>query len=232
MEYEQVGWLADQVAAAATGLSGGGTDLSAAPGLAISIPLPLVADPVIATAPAFGNTDAAHDCLSAYHHALGAADDAVTRLGAVLDTDVQRLGAAVTTFQQMDHAAADRVFSAAGQGVNVYSAHLHSDGSNDDDFVRAGQIDRLRQAIDGPALLGADLNAELDDGNLSSAAVARFGDDGFDVNAGEVGGTSHSGRSIDYVMPVDGITAGNPTLVDGGTSDHDGQRVDVAIPNW
>lgn len=229
MDYEQVEGLAEQVAAAGSGLAGGQATMSTSPDLALSVPL--IDDLVFSTMPAFGNTDSAHDCLSAYSQARQRADDAVAALIAVLNTDAGRLVEAVSTFRSTDHENADQILSAASRGVNIYSAHVHSDGSNNDDVVRAGQIDRLRGNIEGPAVLGADLNAELDDGNLSAAAVDAY-EQGFDVEAGEVGGTSHSGRSIDYIMPTDGIQAGDPSLVDGGPSDHNGQRVDLTIPNW
>ncbi|MEQ4301091.1 hypothetical protein ABNF97_06820 [Plantactinospora sp. B6F1] len=232
MDYGQVEALALQVGAAAEELSGGGAGLGATPEIGVAMPLPFGHGPVFATAPAFGNTDSAGDCLSEFHRLHALAGSTLSGLTQVLDEDVVRLGEAVATFRQMDHAAADRMFAASGQSMSLYSAHVHSDGSNDDDLVRAGQIERLRESIDGPAILGADLNTELDNDNQSAAAVAAYGDHGFEVEAGEVGGTSHSGRSIDYVMPTDGVSVENPTRVDGGPSDHDGQRVDVTIPRW
>jgi hypothetical protein len=216
MEYSQVERLAEAVAEAADELTTGGR--------------PLADDRV--SAAALGNTDSANDCLTALRRAQSTARTATRRLVTVLDDDADRLRQAVVAFQQTDHETADQMFAASRDGINVYSAHVHSDGSNDDDFVRADQIDRLRESVDGPAVIGADLNAELDDGNMSADAVARFGDDGFDVNAGEVGGTSSTGRSIDYVMPSSGVSASNATEVDGATSDHNGQRVDVTIPRW
>lgn len=232
MEYEQVERLAIDVTDAADELGKGRDGLSQAPSVGVALPIPFGDDPVVVTAAALGNTDSARNCLTALHRAQSAAGTATERLVTVLTDDAERLRQAVTAFQQTDHESADRLFAASRDGMNVYSAHVHSDGSNDDDYVRADQIDRLRESVDGPAVVGADLNAELSDGNQSADAVARFGDDGFEVNAGEVGGTSSSGRSIDYVMPSAGVSVTNPREVDGGPSDHDGQRVDVTIPRW
>ncbi|MQA86820.1 MAG: hypothetical protein GEV03_19860 [Streptosporangiales bacterium] len=242
MDYERVRRLADQVTQAASTLRGGRNALGQGPGVGASVPNPFGDDPFIALGTAFGNTDNARSCQAAYHQVQGAGDTATERLGAVLDSDVERLGQVITCFQQTDHDAADRICAAGSRGMDVLSAHVHSHGSgsaDNDDLVRSGQIDRLGDAVDRPTVIGADLNAEASDGNKSAEEINEFEERGFDVHSGgvdedgEVVGTSAAGKRVDYVVTSPTIrTTGPPQLVDGGPSDHDGQRADIVVPDW
>lgn len=239
MEYERVRRLADQVSEAAATLEGGRSALGDGPGTGFSLPNPFGEDSFVQLSTPFGNTQSARTCQAVYHEAQAAGGTATERLGAVLTADVERLGQVITCFQETDHESADQICAAGGDSLNVYSTHVHSHGSSDDDFVRAGQIDRLRDEIEGPAVIGADLNAEPDDDNRSSEAIADFEDHGYDVHSGgvddsgEVVGTSSSGRFIDHVITSPTITVGGqPQLVDGGPSDHEGQRLDITVPDW
>jgi hypothetical protein len=229
MDYDEVGWLATRVKEAAATLQGGHSALAGSPGTHQSVPVPSVPD-----MNAFGNTPVAGSVSSAYSRTKSAAATAAEGLTSVLQDDVARLDEVKRTFQETDHASADQISAAAGRGnLSVYSAHVHSDGSNNNDLVRAGQIEQMQETFNqSPGVIGADFNAEVGDGNLSSGAIQGFEDDGHTIDGGEVGGTSHSGRSIDYVVTAPGVSPSGAELVDGATSDHDGQRVDLTVSRW
>jgi hypothetical protein len=229
MDYDEVGWLASRVREAAATLQGGHAALAGSAGTYTTVPVPGV--PAVN---AFGNTPTAGSVSAAYSRAKSAGSTATEGMIGVLQDDVARLDEVIRTFQETDHASADRISAAAGDGsLSVYSGHVHSDGSNNNDLVRAGQIEQMQETFNqSPGVIGADFNAEVGDGNLSSGAIQGFEDDGHTIGGGEVGGTSHSGRSIDYVVTAPGVSPSGAELVDGATSDHDGQRVDLTVTRW
>ncbi|WP_406317874.1 hypothetical protein OHA77_11090 [Streptosporangium sp. NBC_01639] len=241
MRFSAVSELADQVDEARKAVEQGRTALAGGPGAVTYVPVPSVPG-----SNAFGNTGKATSAGSAHADLQAAADGLAEILIGVLDADQGRLRKVVTAFRELDDDIADRLFAGAAKGFDVYSAHVHSHGLHKyDDFVRTGQIDKLHDAMNrGPSLLGADLNIVTNNGdnpkNTSSAdAIHDLKEEGYTVYSGaanedgKVVGTSPSGTRIDHVTGSPGLTMnGQPVLVDGATSDHDGQQVDVEIPNW
>ncbi|MEU8252281.1 endonuclease/exonuclease/phosphatase family protein [Nonomuraea sp. NPDC048916] len=251
MYYEKVGALANSVAQANVVLTKACDVLDGASGNSIASSLLYVPD-----FNAFGNTPAAGGLSGLFSGVREAGSTAAEHLGAVLDEDVIRLRDVIRSFKERDHEEADRINAMAGrQTLSVYSTHVHSTGSEEvrgpvwvrddtpidnataDDYVRAGQITKFQQLFnEHPGVVGGDFNVESDAGNRSAEAMQRFQEDGHRIDAGRLndsnGGTSASHRHIDYVITAPGIVAQNPQRVDGGSSDHDGQRVDVTVPRW
>lgn len=238
--YDRVGAIADGAAKAREAVGQGRTILSRTPTPVTYVPVPSVPG-----SNAFGNTEKAVSCGSSYSDLQAAADTAAEALAGVLTRDEARLRLVIKVFKQLDHEIADQLLGSASKSLDVYSAHVHSHGlRKNDEPVRADQINRLHGAIDGPSVIGADLNAETINGDhqtnkISRDAIHGFNDEGYTVYTGatdadgNVVGTSPSGTRIDYVMSSPGVAmAGAPQLVDGGTSDHDGQRVDLIVPDW
>jgi len=198
---------------------------------------------------AFGSTPAASSLSSLYRTVARAGNAAAGRLGTVLYEDVLRLKEVKRCFQKLDDEMADRICAnASGQTLNIYSGHVHSSGSEAidsdsmddstaDDYVRAGQISELKRVFnERPGVIGGDFNVEADAGSRSAEALSGFEDDGHRIDSGRLndslGGTSASHMRIDYVITAPGIGAENPQRVDGGSSDHDGVRVDLTVPRW
>ncbi|MGV9304029.1 hypothetical protein ACWENQ_17220 [Nonomuraea sp. NPDC004354] len=238
--YDRVGAIAEGADQAKEAVEQGRTILSRTPTPVTYVPVPSVPG-----SNAFGNSEKALSCGSSYADLQAAADEAAEALAGVLTRDAGRLRQVVKVFKELDHETADRLLGSASKSLDVYSAHVHSHGLHKyDDPVRAGQIDTLHRAVDGPSLIGADLNAATNNGahntrKVSLDAINSFNREGYTVytgatNAdGDVVGTSPSGTRIDYVISSPGVElAGAPQLVDGGTSDHDGQQVDVVVPDW
>lgn len=241
MKFGSVSELADQVDEARKAVVQGRTALAEGPGAVTYVPVPSVPG-----SNAFGNTDKATAAGSAHANLQAAADSLAEILIGVLDSDEERLRKVITAFKELEDEIADRIFANASKGFDVYSAHMHSHGLyKNDDFVRTSQINTLHDAMNrGPSLLGADLNVVTQHGdnpkNTSSGdAIHAFKEEGYTVYSGAVNedgkvvGTSPSGTRIDHVAGSPGLTMDEqPILADGATSDHDGQRVDVEIPNW
>lgn len=230
IEYERVGWLADQVQVAADELGDGRSGLP--PGYS-ELPLP--------PASAFGNTSGAGPCADG---AAGLIEDARTaraHLRLTLGTDVTRLREVVSTFRSTDHAAADRAYAAAGGTLQVFTTHVHSEDSggrrgSEDDRERAGQVNEAWYNVGnslGPTVFTGDLNETVDSDNRGSDAINRFGEFGYTDAGRGAGATSRDGdgRRIDYVFTSPDLNVpGSATNVDGGPSDHNGIAVDVEIP--
>ncbi|MFC7592565.1 hypothetical protein ACFQYP_59215 [Nonomuraea antimicrobica] len=241
MKFGPVGELAEQVDAARTAVEEGREALAQSPGAVTYVPVPSVPG-----SNAFGNTSKATSAGSAHADVQAAADGLAEILVGVLGSDGERLRRVITAFRELDDKIADRLFAGAAEGFNVYSAHVHSHGLHEyDDYVRTGQIDRLHEAMNsGPSLLGADLNVVTNDGDnpkntTSGDAVGDFADEGYTVYSGAVNGdgemvgTSPTGKRIDHLAGSPAFTMDQPPrLFDGATSDHDGQAVDVQIPDW
>lgn len=241
MDFDAVGKLAGKVGEARKAVDQGRTALAGGPGAVTYVPVPSVPG-----SNAFGDTSTATSAGSAHAELQASAENLAEILTGVLGSDESRLRKVVKAFKELDDEIADRLFAGADKGFDVYSAHVHSHGLREyDDFVRTGQIDTLHEAMNrGPSLLGADLNVVTHHGdnpknNSSGDAVHDFTDEGYTVYSGAVGddgkvvGTSPSGTRIDHVAGSPAfVMDGQPVLVDGATSDHDGQQVDVEIPDW
>ncbi|MEU8104834.1 hypothetical protein AB0C18_14040 [Nonomuraea muscovyensis] len=241
MDFDEVGKLAGKVGEARKAVEQGRTALAGGPGAVTYIPVPNMP-----SNNAFGDTNNATAASSAHADLQTSADGLAEILISVIDSDESRLRKVIQAFKQLDDEIADRLFAQASKGFDVYSAHVHSHGLHEyDDFVRTGQIDTLHEAMNrGPSLLGADLNVVTHHGdnpknNSSGDAIHDLKTEGYTVYSGAVNedgkivGTSPSGTRIDHVAGSPTFTMnGQPVLVDGATSDHDGQQVDVEIPNW
>ncbi|MFC4006088.1 endonuclease/exonuclease/phosphatase family protein [Nonomuraea purpurea] len=240
MHFGPVGELAGQVDEARTAVEEGRRALAEGPGAVTYAPVP-----VVPGSNAFGNTSKATVTGSAHADVQAAADNLAEILIGVLDSDGERIRRVIRAFKELEDDVADRIFAGARQGFGVYSAHVHSHGLHEyDDFVRTGQIDRLHEAMNGgPSLLGGDLNVVTNDGvnpknNSSGDAINAFAQEGYTVYSGatdengDVVGTSPSGSRIDHVAGSPAFIMDQPRLMDGATSDHDGQVVDVQVPDW
>ncbi|NYF38089.1 endonuclease/exonuclease/phosphatase family protein [Streptosporangium sandarakinum] len=241
MDFDAVGKLAGKVGEAHRSITRGRAALSEGPGAVTYVPVPSVPG-----SNAFGGTSGAVSAGSAHADLQASADGLAEILIGVLHSDEGRLHKVIKAFRELDDEIADRLFAGANKSFDVYSAHVHSHGLHGyDDFVRTGQIDRLHEAMNrGPSLLGADLNVVTHNGdnpknNSSGDAIHDFKNEGYTVysgaadETGRVVGTSPSGTRIDHVAGSPAFDlSGQPVLVDGATSDHDAQRVDVDVPNW
>ncbi|WP_433514914.1 endonuclease/exonuclease/phosphatase family protein [Nonomuraea sp. CA-143628] len=240
MKYDRVGTIADGVLKAVDDVAEGSKKL----GEALS-PVTYVPVPSVPGFNAFGNTSKAVSCGSDYADTLTAAADASELLGALLDRDEKRLRKVIQIFRTTDHEEADRICANSAKSLDVYSAHVHSHGLHgNDETVRAMQIDKLHDSIDGPSVIGADLNAITEDGQTDwkmagPQSIASFAQEGYTVYSGAstpdgaIAGTSPTGTRIDHVIGSPSVEfGGRPQLVDGGSSDHDGQKVDLIIPDW
>jgi hypothetical protein len=194
---------------------------------------------------AFGDTEGAQACRSAYHSVADAALTAAERMSAVLTTDSERLAEVVALYEETDRATADRVATADGRTLDVFTAHVHSGESEAADHIRQQQIDRYVDAVaasDGPAIATMDANVSLDADEQSDndvrapEALGRFTEElGFTDAAVEAGTTSSHDERIDYVFTDPGIATGEAERVDARAdelSDHDGQALDVEIQRW
>jgi endonuclease/exonuclease/phosphatase (EEP) superfamily protein YafD len=238
MDYGQVRRLGYAIGDAGDELSG-----AASPGAVIPF-LPTAYE--VREGAAFGNTAGAAACHGWWQSVAETAGVAASRLASALYADADRLDQVIFLFMTTDHETADEIASAGTGQVTFLSAHIHSGNSATDDYLRATQLDRLvnhAAGLGGPVVVGVDANtstipAELRDTDVSGPrAVNRFGTEGFadvgDVAGGRAGeGTSHSGQSIDYVFNRGVATTGDPDLVDGASSDHDGQAVVYRDTGW
>ncbi|MEO3875784.1 hypothetical protein ABGB18_43975 [Nonomuraea sp. B12E4] len=241
MKFGPVGDLAAQVDEARTAMDQGRSALSDGPDA-----VPYVPTGVAPGSNAFGDTSNATAAGSAHADTKAAADKLAEVFTGVLGSDGERLRRVIQAFKDLDDELADRLFAGASQGFDVYSAHVHSHGAHEyDDYIRTGQIDRLHEAMNGgPSIMGGDLNVVTENGdntkdNSSGAAIQSFTEEGYTVYSGAVNGdgdvvgTSPSQTRIDHVAGSPAfIMDEQPLLVDGATSDHDGQVLDVQVPDW
>jgi hypothetical protein len=230
VDYGQLGRLGERIAEAQSAVDGGRGAVDGARFLWIST---------------FGDTEGASACQSAYQKVSNSAVTAAERMAAVLTTDAERLAHVVQLYQETDRATADRIATADGRTLDVFTAHVHSGESDDADYIRAQQIDRYVDAVaasDGPAVATMDANVSLDrdeqsdNDNRAPDALGRFESElGFTDAAESVGPTSGHGERIDYVFTDPGIGTGDADLVDARSdelSDHDGQSMDVDVQRW
>ncbi|MCT2584468.1 hypothetical protein [Actinophytocola gossypii] len=84
-------------------------------------------------------------------------------------------------------------------------------------------------------IVTGDFNATSGGNSPSAREIRELGGQGFDVNGGDIhdgkGGASLSHKPIDHVLPR-GVGSSEATRWDRRQSDHDGQEVDVTLPNW
>lgn len=224
IEYDQVGWLAGQVEAATESLDEGKAALTGTP--------------YVSNAD-FGGED---QCARNYRRLEGKAIAAARVLAQALQADADKMRRMVAVYEATDQQTADRLFSAAGTSLDVYSAHVHShdDGltSEQSQAIRAGQIDELIDvagSYDGPAIVGADLNTERGEDTPSSQAVEGFESElGFTNHAAGLPPTGSDGtREIDYVFGGPQNVVVDTDHVDAeGVSDHDGQNIELEVNRW
>ena len=227
VDYDQIEWLAGQVAFARDVLDGARTShLGAA----------------LATTDV-GDTEGATDCRWQHEHLAHNAGLALENLVSVLTSDVDRLRLAVDTYRESDRASANRVLSAGDGTLDVFTTHAHSGGSEEDDRIRARQlgtfIDAVEEGSDGPTIVSMDANVSIHEdeqrGNDDQAPeeLGRFDDMGY-MDAADVGPTYHD-RSIDYVFTSPGLEPGDADRIEADSdnlSDHDGQAVDISLNRW
>lgn len=197
----------------------------------------------VTDASAFGNTASGADCHAAWGELTDAAGLAASRLLHALHTDGHRLDQVIFSFQTTDHETADLVNS-AGAPLTFISSHVHhnQDGLPDElnDQIRGDQLDEVvdhAAGIDGPVIVGSDDNTTSDPDEFydfeadGPAALDRYGSEGFQ-DVGDVGPTVGD-RTIDHIH-ARGVPASvvDPTRVDGGPSDHDGQSVSYYLTDW
>ena len=228
VDFERLGWLADQVSQAARALDDGCGAVDRAPFPAGS---------------SFGDTDGAGAALSAYQSMAGSALGAARNLAAALASDVDRLGSAVAAYRTGDQGAAERVL-AAGGSLDVFTAHVHSGGNPADDYIRATQLDRYVDAVaasHGPTVATLDANVSRDEDDqrandlLAPQALDRFENELGYTDAAEPVGPTHGDNRIDYVFTSPEVVTGDPQRVsarEDELSDHDGQALDVTVPRW
>ncbi|HZM82750.1 MAG TPA: hypothetical protein VFC19_44100 [Candidatus Limnocylindrales bacterium] len=238
-DLERMRWLARQIDDAAAGLYDGSG----------AVPEWVFEGWPVAES-ALGNSTGAsafHKAWEATKNQLGAAS---RNLWQVLGSDVARLEQVVRTFDLTDADTADRV-CAAGKQITFMSAHVHSGGGVEDDFVRGDQIHEVVDIADEfqtPGFVGADLNEQLGDTygdlrgnqpdswagdeNYSSEAISSFDDRGYtDVGPSAPTSNEGEGQRIDH-MRSRGLVVTDARVVDGGPSDHQAQAAEVTVPWW
>ncbi|GIH08198.1 hypothetical protein Rhe02_62650 [Rhizocola hellebori] len=187
----------------------------------------------------FGDTEGGGQCWSAHYECKIVMDTVLPAFANTLDSDIERLKTAVMLFHQTDGENADRMLQAARGGLDVLTAHLSTGANPEGEANRAGQLDKMFGQT------GNDANATLVTGDFNNSptgvdtpfgkSLNQYGQHGFDVHAGDLhdgqGGTSASHLPIDYVIPR-GVGSTEATRWGRDESDHDGQVVDVTIPDW
>jgi hypothetical protein len=246
VEIEELRGLADQVRRAHSSVEAGKDGLGKAP-------VPNI------QGTAFGNTTAGPNCLRAAHDSRVALGAAVEAFSTTVDSDTERLNAALRLYQQTDAENADKFLEANRNRLDVLSTHLTKADEPEHKQVQADQINRLGQVTgdNQNTVIGGDFNA-IQDTNKSETPVGNsdqqryantpqgrafgnLGQQGYDTDAGfltEPGGvgkygTSISDSRIDHLMPR-GVGASDATrwAATEEESDHDGMVVDVRMPNW
>jgi hypothetical protein len=224
VEYDRVEWLAGQVAVAADTLDSARVELAGAA--------------YVPNAAFGGDAECGRNYRALERKAIAAARAMVQ----ALESDLEKMRRMVATYEATDQETADRLFSAAGTTLDVFSAHVHShDGGltpEQDQAIRAAQINELIDVtgqVNGPAVVGADLNTERGGDGASSQAVEGFETELNYTNYAEgLPPTGSDGtREIDYVFggPQNAVTDSSFVGTDG-LSDHEGQKVEMEVPRW
>jgi endonuclease/exonuclease/phosphatase family metal-dependent hydrolase len=247
MDFPEAGKLLEALALARASVADGATAFGQAPPTVVNHNVVSAYGGVVSSwnvpeaLPVFGNTAAANACLTAHFESTNLLSSVLTAFANTLDSDVERLKVAIMMFHEADGASADLMLQSA-KGLDVFSAHLAVRDKNtavQDEQIQAGQLDQLRTASGtdaGSAIVAGDFNSEP--GSPDSPfgqALDRFGEHGYDPHGGDLhdgqGGTSESHYAIDYLMPR-GVATTPATRWDREKSDHDGQVVEVTIPDW
>ncbi|MFC9894583.1 endonuclease/exonuclease/phosphatase family protein [Nocardia sp. NPDC127579] len=189
----------------------------------------------------FGNTGGGKACHAAHSATYTQGTASMSAFAGTVDADAERMKMAIALYLIMEDANAESMLLLKGKTLDFLSAHMSLAGDNATE--QAAQIEKLRGLVadirDGNVLVGGDLNAAMNGNDPSARAIQRFGWDGYDTHAGTINdgpngapkGTSQSYHPIDHVLPR-GVGTAPATRWDRGQSDHDGQRVDVTMPNW
>ncbi|WP_378733894.1 endonuclease/exonuclease/phosphatase family protein [Nocardia brasiliensis] len=186
----------------------------------------------------FGNTGAGASCLSAHAQASEVMRTVLTAFSGAVESDAGRLAMALVLYRQMDVASADNLLQLNRNALDVFSTHLMVGGAGKD-AQQAAQINRLLGLAGGPSqgntVVAGDFNAQSGGNSPSAQGIRNFAGQGFDVDTGKIydgrGGTSQSNLPIDHVLPR-GVGSSEATRWERGESDHDGQVVDLTMPNW
>jgi hypothetical protein len=184
----------------------------------------------------FGNTPEGRRCREAYSEDRPVMAALMSAFAATADADAERLEFAIHLFRTEDANAADRMLRIGRDRLDVFSTHIDK---GDDDARQAGEIHVVGELADDPranTVIAGDFNTEHDGDDLADDAINSLEEDrGFDVDAGRLndgqGGTSSSGRYIDYVMPR-GVGSTEAERWDRERSDHDGMTTDLTVTDW
>lgn len=244
VDFDEVRKLATEVRRAQSSLDAGVQGFANAPSPQPSPPSQtsvIAGSPKTWTFPAdttFGNTNAGAACLSAHSQARSTMDAALRAFAKTADSDAERLESALALYRKTDADSADNILAANRNRLDVLTSHLtlNTDGHAQD---QAAQVNRLRglagDVSQGNTVVSGDFNTESTGNSGSAQGIRAFGGQGFDVHGGDIndgkGGTSASHRRIDHLMPR-GVGASEATRWDRDQSDHDGQVVDLTMPNW
>jgi Endonuclease/Exonuclease/phosphatase family len=222
IDLERVGWLRNQIDAAADGME---KRTTATPPLGdISYP-------------AFGNTTGSALCYEIWRDTTAEAQTAFGHLRFSVEADVGRLDAIMHTFSRVDAEAADDLCAAAmrSNSLDVYNTHIASGEGREAENVRRDQVgravDHIEAGAGGPAVFAGDFNT-ADPPEVDRLRAQGWTDASTNWNGEPVG--THHGRPIDKVYAGPGVAVTGPARpIDGGPSDHDGLVVDVGVaPAW
>jgi endonuclease/exonuclease/phosphatase (EEP) superfamily protein YafD len=184
----------------------------------------------------FGNTGAGATCSNAHGQAQSSMGAVLKGMANTVDADAERLEMALALYRKTEADAADELLKKRNQ-LDVFSAQISNAGEHAKEQTK--EIDELRllagEEYVGNTVVAGDFNSVSTGGSESAQAIREFGDNGFDVHAGDIGdglgGTSLRHHPIDYLMPR-GVGATPAQRWDRDPSDHDGQVVDVTLSNW
>ena len=185
----------------------------------------------------FGNTPEGQRCREAYAEDRPVMAAVISAFAVTAEADAERLAFAVHLFQTEDAESADRMLRTGRDRLDVFSTHIDK---GDNVPRQADEINLVGRLADDPrganTVIAGDFNTEHDGDGLADEAVNNLEDDrGFDVDAGRLndgqGGTSSSGRYIDYIMSR-GVGSTEAERWDRERSDHDGMTTDLTVTDW
>jgi hypothetical protein len=185
----------------------------------------------------FGNTSAGESCLGQHAYARSAMDSTLKTFANTIESDYERLRTAMALYRKVDAEQADNMLAINRNQLDVLTTHLTTPEGQENN--QAAQIKQLRDLVGGPAngstVVTGDFNAGSAGNSASAGQIRDFNGQGFDVNGGQIndgrGGTSLTNKPIDHLMPR-GVGSSPATRWDRHPSDHDGQAVDLTMPNW
>jgi hypothetical protein len=189
----------------------------------------------------FGNTDAGATCLNAHSQARSTMDGTLKAFARTVDSDAERLEASMAAYKKMDAESADNLLATNRNQLDILTAHLANGGETAN--LQAAEIAKLRgltgDPTNGNMVVSGDFNAASEGNSPSAQQIQQFGKHGFDVDAGDIHdgpggslrGTSLTHKPIDQLMPR-GLGASEAQRWARAQSDHDGQEVDLTLPNW